>query len=147
MQRSLKSISRFGHSCAVVSWKHPDTGAEDKAVVAAGGFYSNGAILSDVEILFLTSYEGSGAEWTRGPELPFTTAYAQMVEFNNSVILVGGIGMVPEMDGQHLYRLTSANGPWIEMNQVLREKRIEHVAFLVPDELVICHSSFEMSLL
>ena len=107
--------------------------------MAAGGFYSNGAVLTDVEILFLDSYELSGTGWTRGPELPLTTAYAQMVAFQNSVILVGGMGMVPEMDGQHLYRLASALGPWTEMKQVLKEKRIEHVAILVPDELVTCH--------
>ena len=129
------SSPRFGHSCGVAYWKNPRTGVEENVVVVAGGFYNNGAVLSSVELLFLDSDDG----WERGPALPLTTAYGQMVEFDNSVILIGGMGMSPEMDGQHLYQLSSAEGSWIEMSQTLNEKRIEHVAFLIPDELVICH--------
>ena len=52
--------------------------------------------------------------------------------------MVGGEG--PLVDGQHLYRLDSLEGPWIEMKQTLKEKRVGgHVAFLVPDQLVNCH--------
>jgi hypothetical protein len=128
------SSPRFGHSCAVTNWKNPRTGEEENVVVVAGGFYNNGAVLNSVELLFSDSFDG----WEKGPALPLTTAYAQMLEFEKSVILIGGMGMSPEMDGRHLYQLSSADGTWIEMKPVLNEKRIEHVAFLIPDELAIC---------
>ncbi len=59
-----------------------------------------------------------------------------MIEFGNSVILVGGEGVV---DGQHLYQLSGPNESWIEMKQTLKVSRFRHIAFLVPDELVNCH--------
>ena len=60
----------------------------------------------------------------------------QMIEFQNSVILVGGDGGV---DGQHLFQLSSTSGPWVQMKQTLKEPRSKHVSFLIPDALANCH--------
>ena len=59
-----------------------------------------------------------------------------MVEYQNSVILVGGEGGVK---GQEMYQLSSPDGPWVEMQQTLKEGRTKHVAFLIPDQIVDCH--------
>ncbi len=59
-----------------------------------------------------------------------------MIQYNNSVILVGGSS---EADGHHLYQLSSPNGRWIKMKQTLKQNRATHISFLVPDDIVNCH--------
>ena len=65
--------------------------------------------------------------------------------FRNSVILVGGGGepisnstLPVSFDGDQLFQLKSAQGPWVEMPQKLKEKRSQHTSFLIPDDLVKC---------
>ena len=63
-----------------------------------------------------------------------------------SVVLVGGGGddlanaaEAPiSFDGDALFQLKSPEGPWIELEQKLKEKRSQINAFLVPDDLVNC---------
>jgi hypothetical protein len=71
-----------------------------------------------------------------GPVLPLTVTGASMNTFQNGVILIGGEGQV---DGTHLYQLSSPNGTWKKMGKLLNAQRSQHVSFLVPDELVCCH--------
>ena len=61
-----------------------------------------------------------------------------MVEYKDRVILVGGRGGV---DGRHLYQLSSRDGPWIEMEQTLPNRKYFHIAFLIPDELTDCQQA------
>ncbi len=109
----------------------PGTGSLEKVVVAAGG--AGGGVLKSVELLFL---EDINSGWVAGPSLPKEVSSATMVEFQDSVILVGGSGNV---GGQNLYQLDSPTGTWTEMKQALKVERSLHVSFLVPDELVNCH--------
>jgi len=129
------SVTRDRHACGVLNWYNPDTDQNEKVIVVAGG--SNDLhYMSSTELLFLSEFETSQQGWVRGPNLPNTANIPTMVEYKNSVILVGGeIGV----DGQHLYQLSSPAGPWVEMKQTLKEKRSRHVSFLVPDEIVNCY--------
>jgi hypothetical protein len=87
-------------------------------------------------MLFLNDQNIDNLKWVLGPQLPKTASYGTVLEFQNSIILVGGQG---EIDGRHLYQLLSPNGTWTEMKQTLKESRQNHASFLVPDELVNCH--------
>ena len=121
---------RNGLSCGILNWFNPDTGAKEQVVVAASGDNR-----LDSELLFLKNYYESGSGWVQGPSLPGEAFLASMVEFEDSVILVGGSEGV---DGFHLYKLDSPFGSWVEMEQTLREPHDRGAAFLVPDELVSC---------
>ena len=76
--------------------------------------------------------------WVFGPSLlgDLLISDSKMIEFQNSVILIGG--GYTHVDGKGLYQLSSPNGEWTKMRQTLREGRMSHVAFLIPDELVDC---------
>ena len=123
---------RSEHTCGVMNWKNPDTGSQEKVVVVAGGVGDPGFVLS-TELLFLDQFNSG---WVAGPSLPKEVSDATMVDFQDGVIHIGGSGNV---DGFHLYQLSSPNGSWTLMDQTLKESRVLHVSFLVPDELVNCH--------
>ena len=129
------NIGRKYLSCGILRWKIPESGKLIKIVVAAGG-KNQGSDLSSVELLYLNDDDTNNGGWVMGPELPQTIYSSTMVEYNNSVILIGG-----RYDGsynRHLYKLSSPNGTWSEMKQVLKTPRAFHVSFLVPDEIVNC---------
>ncbi len=123
------NIARTGLSCGILNWKNPDTNQIEKVIVAAGG-----SQISTVELLLVDESEANG--WVMGPSLPIVAYLSTMVEYTNSVILIGGEEGV---DGRTLYQLTSPKGNWVEMKQSLTLPRSRHVSFLVPDELVNCH--------
>ena len=120
-------------SCSILIWKNPQSNQLEKIVVAGGGHSNSERYLSSVELLHLNDDDTVKGEWLMGSELPKKAKDSSMIEYNNSVILVGG------SDGHHLYQLSSPNGPWIKMKQTLKQKGGFHVSFLVPDELVNCH--------
>ncbi len=121
------NTARGGLSCGILNWKNPETDQFEAIAVAAGGPSDT------VELLFF----GRGdSPWVMGPSLPYAAGLSTMIEFQNSVILVGGGG---GGDVQHLYQLSFPNGTWAEMKQTLKEPREGHVSFLVPDEIVNCH--------
>lgn len=117
-------------SCSTVNWKNPSNGQVEKVVVVAGGF--NGAVLSSVELLIINNIERG---WQDGPELPHKVSESVLVEYKNSVVLVGGFG---DDDGKHLYQLKSRVGPWIQMETILPVSKSDHLAILIPDELTDC---------
>jgi hypothetical protein len=104
-------------------------------VIVAGSSITAGSLRS-VELLYLREYEESQEGFVMGQSLPdsILTTFGSTVSFQNSVIYTGN-SPAP----RHLYHLTSPNGPWTEMKQIIRQQRGPHVAFLVPDELVNCH--------
>ena len=120
------NVASSDHSCAVVDFDDGD----GPLVVVAGGY--NGAYLKRVEYLFLDDLRSG---WKLGPDLPLAAAGAAMVQFRNSVILIGGTG---EVDGTKLYRLNAQDGPWIEMEQVLERPTSFRPFILIPDELTGC---------
>ena len=90
---------------------------------------------NSTELLYFNDIDIIEKQWTAGPDLPTISYDATMVEYNNTVILVGG-----GEDANQLYQLSSPKGLWVEMKQTLKSKRAAgHVAFLVPDEIVNCH--------
>jgi hypothetical protein len=128
------SAERSGLSCAIVNWKIPN--CHSKQIVAAvGGFSRLKGYLSIVEFLCT---DKAGSRWQSGPNLPKGIAYSALVEYKNTLILVGGEYKYGAPT-QHLYQLSSPDGPWVEMRQTLTVSRSEQIAFLIPDELTICH--------
>ena len=87
-------------------------------------------------MLYINEHNIDNLKWIMGPELPKTASFGTVVEFQNSIILVGGKG---EVDGRHMYQLSSPIGNWTEMKQTLKQPRRNYASFLVPDELVNCH--------
>ena len=126
-------VERNRASCATVNWINPADGQLGQVVVVAGG-YRLGA-LSSVELLYINDIDSG---WQAGPEMNKTAHNAVLVEYKNSLVLVGGLGTV---DGKHLYQLSSPEGPWIEMEQTLPGTNIDHIAFLIPDEITDCESA------
>jgi hypothetical protein len=125
---------RWGLSCAVINWTIP--GCKSKQIVVAVGGYSYSSQYSpNVEVL--CTYK-TGSRWQSGPNLPKGIAYSALVEYKNTLILVGGQGP-GVVETQHLYQLSSPNGSWVEMRQTLKVARSRHVAFLIPEELSACH--------
>ena len=125
---------RHFHSCGVMNWINPSTETEEKVVVVAGGQSPR-----KVELLYLNDLQTG---WVFGPSLlgDLLISGSSMIEFQNSVILIGGDNEAnsEDFDGKGLYQLSSPNGEWTKMRQNLKEKRMSHVAFLIPDELVDC---------
>ncbi len=125
---------RAGLSCALLTQKNLLTRQLEKFVVVAGG-YNEISHLSSTELLFLNKDGSFGEEWNNGPELPEKTSGSRMIEYLDSVILVGGLNL-----GEKLHQLFSPFGPWIPMRQTLKTHRNYHVAFLVADDIVDCHN-------
>ena len=118
----------------------------EKIVVAAGG-QSSSEILYSVELLYLNDDDAIDGEWVHGPDLPKYSLKATMVEYNNTVILISG---GKQTNNNHfqlslspiiitMFQLSSPEGPWLAMKQKLKGWRRNHIAFLVPDEIVNCH--------
>ncbi len=134
----LLNTERFDHSCGVMNVYNYQTRTTEKFVVVAGGRKNSDNYLSSVELLNLNDYETSQQSWTFGPSLPKVITAARMTEFQDGVLLVAGTGG-SDVDGRHLFQLSSPNGPWTEMKQTLREGRYHAVSFFIPDEIANCH--------
>jgi N-acetylneuraminic acid mutarotase len=125
----LKNKRRY-HSCGKI---RRNKESQEMSIIVAGGSYSGSSYLSSVEILD----EGSN-EWHTGPELPFGIGYSQMVEDQNGgVVLIGGRS--PSVDNlDSLYQLPHGgqDAVWTEMEQKMKTGRMQHTAFLIPDNIV-----------
>ena len=82
-------------------------------------------------------------DWVFGPSLPGTALASTLVEYDSSVVLIGGSSEDDEDNsGHNLYQLVAPNKSWKKMNQTMKMKRSWHVSFLVPDDLTeydLCH--------
>ena len=70
--------------------------------------------------------------WQPGPELPDLFYNAVLVQYKESVVLVGRYG------GVNMYQLSSPDGTWIEMKQTFPIVLEFFIAFLIPEELIDC---------
>jgi hypothetical protein len=122
---------RSGHSCGRI---RKNRQSQEFSIVVAGGYYKL-SLLSSVEILDLGS-----KEWRKGPDLPFGIYEGEMVEDQSGgVVLVGGESDAdPFLDTLIQLPHGGADAEWIRMKQKLKLKRRNHVAFLVPDNIVDC---------
>ncbi len=134
------NMGRINLCCGILKWINPESKQMEKIVVAAGGSRYEESF-SAVELLYLNENDFNSDEWVIGPDLPEGIVDATMVEYNNSVIIIGGSNDVGWRKRNDLYQLFSPKGPWIKMRQTLKEKRSSHVSFLVPDELVSCNKT------
>jgi hypothetical protein len=119
-------------SCGILRWKNPESNQSENVVVAQSG--------QQVSLLFLNEdTNNNGPQWKVGPQIsnPTDLAKATMIEYSNSVILIGGHSGI-ELP-KNLNQLSSPDGPWVEMRQTLKKGRFEPVSFLVPDDLVNCY--------
>jgi hypothetical protein len=74
-----------------------------------------------------------------GPSLSTATEFATMVEYEKSLLLVGGKDGQYHDHGLHLWQLTSPmDEKWIKLDQHLDEPRFFNVAFIVPDKILDC---------
>ncbi len=81
------NTARYAAGCGVLNWMNPQSNQTEKVVVAAGG-RNGGGYLSTTELLYVDRI--GSYNWVMGPSLPLANAFATMVEFQNSVILIGG---------------------------------------------------------
>ena len=123
-------------SCGVLTQLNESTCELERFVVVAGGQNQNSVVLNSTEILPLADLQSAAFEL--GPDLPVRKVGAQMVEFDSSVILVGGFNPSTSFTST-LYQLKSVGGPWVLMNQTLQVRRGFHTAFLVPEEFTNCN--------
>ena len=124
-------IGRFDHSCGIV-WK--DSQSKEFSLIVAGGWSQS--ILSSVEILDLGSNN-----WRTGPNLPFGIYKSEIVvDQIGGVVLVGGNSISNHRYLDTLFKLPHGGegAKWIKMEQKLKIGRNDHVAFLVPDNIVDC---------
>lgn len=110
-----------------------------KYAVAAGGYSTAIGSLSSVEFLDLTD---ENSQWVEGPSLPYELMEFQFVTSGNGkeAFAVGGIS---GRDFQSaILRLSCQDSvescQWELMEQKLQVARKEHVAMLIPDDLVTC---------
>jgi N-acetylneuraminic acid mutarotase len=80
--------------------------------------YSN-PYLPNVEFLCTDKTE---SRWQSGPNLPKRIAYSALVIYENTLLLVGGEDSGRVKIG-HLYKLSSPDGSWIEMKQILESSK------------------------
>jgi hypothetical protein len=107
---------------------------QDLSIVVVGGDDSRQS-LSSVEIL-----DKGSNQWRAGPELPFGISESQMVEDQNTgVVLIGGSSS-PTSNLDTLYQLQHGglDAKWTKMDQKMKIGRKQHTAFLVPDTIVDC---------
>ncbi len=91
------NVARAGAGCGLLNWMNPQTNQMEKIVVASGGYES-----STTELLYVDRI--GDYSWVMGPALPTENYFPSMVEFQNSVILIGGGYPNGSKD---LYQLTS----------------------------------------
>jgi len=91
------NVARAGAGCGILNWMNPQTNQIEKIVVAAGGYKS-----STTELLYVDRI--GDYSWNMGPSFPTANGFPSMVEFQNSVILIGGGYPHGSKD---LYQLTS----------------------------------------
>ena len=128
------NIDRYLHGCA--TFKNEDR----TYAIVAGGYSTKEGVLSSVEFLSLDNQDYY-AGWIEGPSLPRDLEEFTMITSpeENGVIAIGGRSG-REFESA-IFKMTctgSLNCEWTELEQKLDIGRIDHVAFLIPDELTNC---------
>ena len=126
------NIDRYLHGCA--TFKNEGR----TYAIVAGGYSTKEGVLSSVEFL---SLDNEDAGWIEGPSLPRDLEEFTMITSpeENGVIAIGGRSG-REFESA-IFKMTctgSLNCEWTELEQKLDIGRIDHVAFLIPDELTNC---------
>ena len=125
------NIDRYCHGCATFMNE-----GRTYAIVA-GGYSTKEGVLSSVEFLNL---DNEDAEWFEGPSLPRDLEEFTMITSpeGDGVIAIGGRSG-REFESA-IFKMTCPGSlcTWTELEQKLDIGRIDHVAFLIPDELTNC---------
>jgi hypothetical protein len=126
------NIDRYCHGCA--TFKNEGR----TYAIVAGGYSTKEGVLSSVEFL---SLDNEDAGWIEGPSLPRDLEEFTMITSpeENGVIAIGGRSG-REFESA-IFKMTctgSLNCEWTELEQKLDIGRIDHVAFLIPNDLTNC---------
>ena len=126
------NIDRYCHACA--TFKNEGR----TYAIVAGGYSTKEGVLSSVEFL---SLDNEDAGWIEGPSLPRDLEEFTMITSpeENGVIAIGGRSG-REFESA-IFKMTctgSLNCEWTELEQKLDIGRIDHVAFLIPNDLTNC---------
>ena len=93
---------RIEHTCGVLNWMNPQSNQMEKVVVAAGGRNNGGGYMSTTELLYVDRI--GEYSWIMGPTMPEINTFDTMVEFQNSIIRIGGTLVSPSTN---IYQLHS----------------------------------------
>ena len=142
-----KSASKFGNvflsgpllfynnnhfPCGVLKWNN--NGTIERVVVAGGGrsTYS-------VQTFNYDQYLQNRATGFVIAQDPGNLKNAKIVEFNGSLIMIGGQDRSTGVYQMKIFQMTDPNGPWILLTQTLEVGRITFIAIPIPDSLLNCN--------
>jgi hypothetical protein len=135
-------VPRTYHSCAVFNWFNSTSGLQESYVVVAGGENKASGFTVGLDSTEFWKV-GDPKGFVLGQNLSVPVAAAGLVPVDDGLILVGGVrlyyGPAPAGDGYTLFQLSRPDGPWIELNQTLKEARYSSVGLRVPDDLFPCN--------
>ena len=99
-KHSSLNTARRRHMCAVL----------EESIVVIGGLDSGFNYLSSVEVL-----PPGGDIWVPGPPLPVEVVHGQVVEYSNSLYVLGGFNNVG--DNNQIFRLDSLSDQWVTVDK------------------------------
>ncbi len=124
-------FKRVYHSCGKI---RRNKASKEMSIIVAGSASGFSSVFSSVEILD----EGSN-DWLAGPKLPFGIYFSEMVEDQNGgVVLIGGVSKYDTLDTIYQLPHGGQDAGWTKMEQKMKTGRYQHVAFLIPDNIVDC---------
>ena len=122
------NTARIFHACGTMNWLNPLTNVNEKLIVVVGGY--NVRMLKSVELLNVSQFLQNSQGWILGPDLPSETSFGWIFDFENTVIIGGGLNV---NRGTEFLQLASPNGNWVEKTQHLSAARYGHIMFLIND--------------
>jgi hypothetical protein len=135
-------VPRTEHSCAVFSWFNSASGLQEQYVVVAGGENKASGFIAGLDSTEFWKV-GDPQGFVLGQNLSVPVAAGKLVPVDDGLILAGGVrlyyGTAPAGVGYTLFQLSRPDGPWIELNQTLKEARYSFVGLRVPDDLFPCN--------
>ena len=84
----------------------------------------------------ILNLEEEELQWISGPSLPKVIYGTKMIQYLNSIILIGNHNKWE--NGTHMFKLSSPDGAWVPLQQTFKQEQWEHISFLVPDDITDC---------
>ena len=128
------NTARIFHACGTMNWLNPLTNTYEQVIVVVGGFTGD-INLQSAELLYTSQYFTNHKGWIFGPSLTQESSLARMFDFENTVIIGGGIG---GNHGTEFFQLASPTANWVQMHQFLSAPRNDFVMFLITDNMANC---------
>ena len=119
----FQSTGRHSHMCGIVG----------KNFVVAGGW--NDGHLTSVELLDLDAPQKG---WRRGPQLPYGLQHASTVQYENSLLIIGGWDGNYTRKSDILALDPAVPLKWRKLDQKMQMGRITHASVLVSSNEMNC---------